>query len=227
MAQLFKFRESKRKSAKALSFSQVNYHDCQALKMERICYESLLYYGTHAMLYDNSFDVLTDSSIWELLSSYFKKSPLPSDNYERNWPILGVPYSMFRLIVTVLRLFHLDFLSIEDIAIGASVLAELIEWNGDTASNTNDNPSAAMLYVLTAKLLLEQTLQSKGGMNPRSNFDEDMHRCFQILSSMELHCYIRRHCLWPLDILSLVARDKKHMQTIHEKKARIQGGLTM
>ena len=93
MVQLLNCREAKRKTSEALSYAQISYDRCQALKLERICYETLLYY---AILHESGSNILIDSSTWKLIDNYFSTSPLPSDGHEKNWPILGMPYKVFR-----------------------------------------------------------------------------------------------------------------------------------
>jgi len=58
---------------------------------------------------------------------YFRNSPVPSEADEENWPVLGMSFDVFRLVVIASRL--VGFLSCRRrVRIAAVVLAELSSW---------------------------------------------------------------------------------------------------
>lgn len=189
--------------------------------MERICYETLLYYGTIVMLHDRQFNSLLDSSLWSLFGTYFQNSPLPSDNKEQNWPILGVPYKLFRLIIAVSRLMHLDSLSIDDLAVSKMVYNELTKWIEGESVNTNEDPSIAKLYIFAAKALLGYILRDKKDLPLEINPGEDIRLCLYIISEMESRSPLGRFHLWPLHVLRYVPTNEVDTRIIQNKLENI------
>lgn len=198
--QLFKTREAFKPVDPYLAQRPVTPENNSRLCFERMCYESLLYFGTILMLYDESFDALLGNTVWRMIDNYFYTSPLPHDDERANWPILGMPYRLCRLIVAISRFGRMGPLSGDDLANASNVLNELGQWSG--LFDAKGVPISA-LFVYTARVQLQRIL-SREAKTPdyeraiRSEFEH----CVALLREIEHNLLFSRSLVWPLCILN-------------------------
>lgn len=173
---------------------------------ERKCYESLLYHGTIMMTYDPDFDVLVSGEAWQMIDEYFQFSLLPSDEKWESWPVLGVPYKLFRLIVIISNLARRRRpLGEEDLAIAAFAITELHQWVNFLASNAS---SPGRLYILAAKVLLEDILsQQPEGISLKDSAQADINRFANEITAVAVTPLFSKYNLWPLSIIQHIATD--------------------
>lgn len=196
---------------------------------ERICYESLLYHGTIMMIYDRNFDALVGFEAWQMIDEYFGTCLLPVDEAKESWPVLGVPYNLFRIIVAVSRLSRRRPLTNDDLAVASIVSAELTCWVDLLASNPN---SPGKLYVLAAKILLEDVLsQQPEGAHLTDSVLRDIGRFMYEMTTVEVRPQVSRYNLWPLSVLEHIAKDTDDKRLVKNKIAQtiqmLDGGGVM
>ena len=196
---------------------------------ERICYESLLYHGTVMMIYDRNFDALVGFEAWQMIDEYFGTCLLPVDDAKESWPVLGVPYKLFRIIVAVSRLSRCRPLRNDDLAVASIVSAELTRWVAVLASDQN---SPGKLYVLAAKILLEDVLsQQPEGAHLMNSVLRDISRFMVEMTTVEVRPQMSRYNLWPLSILEHIAKNADDKRLIKNKIAEtiymLDGGGVM
>lgn len=196
---------------------------------ERICYESLLYHGTVMMIHDRNFDALVGFEAWQMIDEYFGTCMLPVDEAKESWPVLGVPYKLFRIIVAVSRLSRRRPLTNDDLAVATIVSAELTRWVDLLASDPN---SPGKLYVLAAKILLEDVLsQQPEGAHLTNSVLRDIGRFMVEMTTVEVRPQFSRYNLWPLSILEHIAKDADDKRLIKDKLAQtiqmLDGGGVM
>ncbi|KFY01598.1 hypothetical protein O988_02668 [Pseudogymnoascus sp. VKM F-3808] len=172
---------------------------------ERKCYESLLYHGTIMMTYDPNFDALVSNEAWQMIDGYFQTSLLPTDEKWESWPVLGVPYKLFRLIVTISNLARRSPLGEEDLAIAALAITELHQWVNVVALNPS---SPGRLYVLAAKILLEDVLSRQPeGISLKDSVQADIQCFVNEISAITVTPLFSKYNLWPLSIIQHIATD--------------------
>lgn len=203
LTKLFKCRQTSKLSAEFIT-KEIFSNGTSSTVFERICYESLLFNGTVLMLYDRDFDALIGNS--QMMDSYFQTSPLPDGPIQENWPILGMSYKLFQLIMVISRFGRRCPLNLEDLDAALAVLNELTQWS-DVVYNT-ETPSASALYVLAAKTLLQEILAKQiGSEDLRNCVDADIHRTIQLIKSTTIGPQFSRYYLWPLSVIGHVTRD--------------------
>lgn len=196
---------------------------------ERICYESLLYHGTVMMIYDRNFDALVGFEAWQMIDEYFGTCLLPVDEAKESWPVLGAPYKLFRNIVAVSKLSRCRPLAIDDLTVASIVSAELTRWVDLLASDPN---SPGKLYVLAAKILLEDILsQQPEGAHLTRSVSRDIGRFMVEMTTVEVRPQLSRYNLWPLSILEHIAKNADDKRLIKNKIAQtiqmLDGGGVM
>jgi hypothetical protein len=190
------------------------------LIFERLCYESLLYHGTNIMMiYDRDFDALVGFEAWDMIDEYFRTCLLPVDEAKESWPVLGVPYKLFRVIVAVSRLNRRKPLMDDDLAVASIVSTELTR-RVDALATDPDSPGK--LYVLAAKILLEDILsQQPDGAHLKDSVLRDMSRFMYEMTTVEVRPQVSRYNLWPLSILEHIAKDADDKKLIKSKMAQM------
>lgn len=186
---------------------------------ERICYESLLYHGTIMMIYDRTFDALVGSEAWDMIDEYFRTCLLPVDEAKESWPVLGVPYTLFRVIVAVSRLSRRKPLMDDyDLAVASIASTELTRWV-DTLATNPDSPGK--LYVLAAKILLEDVLsQQPDGAHLKDSVLRHTGRFMYEMATVEVRPQVSRYNLWPLSILERITKDADGKELIKSKMTK-------
>ena len=153
---LVKCREvAKRKPGnKTQSFGSIN--------LERICYEALLFHGVTRMLVDPTFDLLGPE--WDVVCDYFHRAEaLETD--ERHWPVLGMPFGVFKITVAASRLTRQNSLADSDVETARESLKQLLPWY-NTLPKT-DEFSTTYLYIVSAHKLLRYIIDRGSGITNR------------------------------------------------------------
>lgn len=214
MAEIFKCRQASKRSRGSLPPTKSDQESSPVLIFERICYESLLYHSTILMWFDRSLDALTSDADWELVEEYFHDSLSPETVINGRWPILGVPYELFKLITTILRLSRQTRLSEDDLVIAATVSNGLARW--EVLVDTNCEYSVAKLYVYVVRSLLQFVLSCQTEVELSLNATSaNVRRCMSMLASTTTTCYFSGYQFWPLTVLGHLATepDDKHLIT--------------
>lgn len=160
----------------AMSLVRLRFFDSRGAiqhTFDRIALESVLYQmfltaaGTWSACPPDSTHV--DAEFWSTAQLLLENSNLfPDDSPAVNSPVLGIPISLFRLVLSAKQLYHRsDRLDVEELG---NLQAEIADWealvlqNGEAdyaASQSNLShyqlyKDAAYLYILIASLLIDQ-----------------------------------------------------------------------
>lgn len=210
--QLFKAREA----SKYDHGTSAAHSDERHLAFERIHYEYLLYHSTIFMLYDPVFDTLVGNTVWTMIESYFANSPLPFDSRPENWPILGMHYKLFRLIIAISRLGRRIPLNAEDLRISSTLWEDLLQWS--TGVNIEGDASVGTLYTLAAKILLQRILFRQTGETALQQANEvDTRSCLQLVDRFEIGSHFSRSLVWPISVLYDNMAEPKDKLLVREK----------
>lgn len=210
-----------RRAAQMIDYAEAEC-DPEALHVifERQCHESLLYHGTIMMTYDPDFDALVSNEAWQMIDGYFQSSLLPTDEKLESWPVLGVPYKLFRLIVTILTLARRSPLGEEDVAIASFAITELHQWGNFLASNAS---SPGRLYVLAAKILLQDILSRQPeGISLYDSVQADIQCFINEIYAVAVTPLFNKYNLWPLSIIQHIATDMGAKRIIKDKIVETQ-----
>jgi len=189
---------------------------------ERVCYEAVLYHGATMMLFDRNFDMLDGSAEWQLLEDYFRDSPVPSEAAEENWPVLGMPFDVFRLVVIVSRLSRIALLSPAELEIAAVVLAELSKWY-EVIPATGKFTSGHS-YLVAANALLRTLLAQQPDGDP---FLDSTHQpeieTATVIATIEIGHQFNKYPLWPLTVFYRLSSDVRERKILeHAISAALQ-----
>ncbi len=181
---------------------------------ERVCYEAVLYHGATMMLFDRDFDMLDGSLEWQMLEDYFRDPPVPSDAAEENWPVLGMPFDVFRLVVIASRLSRIASLSPAELKIAAVVLRDLSSWY-ELIPPTNKFRSGYS-YIVAANALLRTLIsqQPDGDLLLDENHQPEAEVA-AVVSTIEIGHQFNKYPLWPLTVfyrLSSNPRERKILE---------------
>jgi hypothetical protein len=181
---------------------------------ERVCYEAVLYHGATMMLFDRDFDMLDGSAEWQMLEDYFRNSPVPSEAAEENWPVLGMPFDVFRLVVITSRLSRIAILSTAELEIAAVVLGELSKWY-EVIPATGKFTSGHSYLVAANALLRTLISQQPDGDLLLDEYHQPEVEMAAVVSTIEIGHQFNKYPLWPLTVfyrLSSNPRDKKILE---------------
>jgi hypothetical protein len=180
-----------------------------AYAFERICYETVLYHGVTIMLFDREFDMLDGSAGWQILEDYFQNSPVPfeaTEATEENWPVLGMPFDVFRLIVIVSRLSRIAILSTAELEIAATVLAELSRWYEIIPATTKFTSGHSYLVAANALLQTLVAYQPDGDLLLNNNHQPELEMA-AVISTIEIGHQFNKYPLWPLTVFYRLSSD--------------------
>jgi hypothetical protein len=181
---------------------------------ERVCYEAVLYHGATMMLFDRNFDMLDGTAEWQLLEDYFRDPPVPSEADEENWPVLGMPFDVFRLVIIVSRLSRVALLSVEELEIAAVVLAELSRWY-ELIPATGKFRSGHSYLVAANALLRTLLAQQPGGDLLLDGTHQPKIETAAVIATIEIGHQFNKYPLWPLTVfyrLSSEIRERKILE---------------
>jgi hypothetical protein len=178
---------------------------------ERVCYEAVLYHGATMMLFDRDFDMLDGSTEWQMLEDYFRNSPVPSDAAEENWPVLGMPFDVFRLVVIASRLSRIAILSTADLEIATVVLAELSSWYEVIPATGKFTSGHSYLVAANALLRTLVSQQPDGDLILDEHHQPEIEMA-AVVSTIEIGHQFNKYPLWPLTVFYHLSSDA------HERK---------
>lgn len=178
---------------------------------ERVCYEAVLYHGATMMLFDRDFDMLDGSAEWQMLEDYFRDSPVPSEADEENWPVLGMPFDVFRLVVIASRLSRIAILSPAELDIAAVVLAELSSWYEVIPATGKFTSGHSYLVAANALLRTLVAQQPDGDLLLDDKHPADLEVA-AVVSTIEIGHQFNKYPLWPLTVFYRLSSD------VHERK---------
>jgi len=189
---------------------------------ERVCYEAVLYHGATMMLFDRDFDMLDGSAEWQLLEDYFHDSPVPSGAAEENWPVLGMPFDVFRLVVMVSRLSRIALLSPAELEIAAVVLAELSKWY--EVIPTTGKFTSGHSYLVAANALLRTLLaQQPEGDHFLDGTHQPKIETAAVIATIEIGHHFNKYPLWPLTVFYRLSSDVRERKILeHAISAALQ-----
>jgi len=255
IAELFKSRQAGKRIGSLHPVNEISEENPGPLIFERICYESLIYHGSIMMLYDRDSDMLADNLAWKTFDDYFRTSPLPCDAEGANWPILGIPYNLFRLIVGISILSRRSPLNDQDLHTAAAMGDELAKWaertlnpmetsfsssphffeNNDDESNHHKNTNniretstgfVGILYILVAKILLSKIVSRQlQGTHPLESVQNDVRHCMSIVRTTDISCQFSRYHLWPLSVLNHITVKTADKRTVRDKMEEIMQNM--
>lgn len=190
---------------------------------ERVCYEAVLYHGATMTLFDRNFDMLDGTTEWQLLEDYFRDPPVPSEADEENWPVLGMPFDVFRLVIIVSRLSRVAILSVEELEIAAVVLVELSKWY-EIIPATVGKFTSGYSYLVAANALLRTLLaqQPDGDLLLDGTHQPEIEMT-AVIATIEIGHQFNKYPLWPLTVfyrLSTDVRERKILE--HAISAALQ-----
>lgn len=220
ITQLFRTRERAKRQRRFGDLNEIATQDFSSLVFERLRYESLVFHGTVLTLYEKRFDLLTGIDTWDLLDEYFRETPLPTGEDRENWPVLGVPYRLFRLVVKSSRLSSRLPLSEQDLEMAKKMHAVLSRWK--LVANLSSQSSVGTLYVLVAKALLQSVLsryiQNSQQTDPLA---EDVHTSVVFLAKVEIELSYNKYLLWPLSTLKAIGVKEVDKEVVEQKFSEI------
>lgn len=169
---------------------------------ERVCYEAVLYHGATMMLFDRDFDMLDGSLEWQMLEDYFRDPPVPSDAAEENWPVLGMPFDVFRLVVVASRLSRIVSLSPAELEMAADALRDIVAANALLRTLVSQQPDG--------DLLLDENHQPKAEVAA-------------VVSTIEIGQQFNKYPLWPLAVFYRLSSDEREKKILeHAISAALQ-----
>jgi hypothetical protein len=181
---------------------------------ERVCYEAVLYHGASMMLFNREFDMLDGSAEWQMLEDYFRDPPVPSGANEENWPVLGIPFDVFRLVVIASRLRRIAILTTAELEIAAAVLAELSRWYEVIPATGKFTSGHSYLVAANALLRTLVAQQPDGGLLLDDKHPADLEVA-AVVSTIEIGHQFNKYPLWPLTVfyrLSSAPRERKILE---------------
>lgn len=175
---------------------------------ERVCYEAVLHHGATMMLFDRDFDMLDGTAEWQMLEDYFHDSPVPFDHPVENWPVLGMPFDVFRLVIVVSRLSRSIIFSSEQLEIAVVVLAELARWY--EVIPATGKFSSGHSYLVAANALLRTLIaqQPNGDLLLDDAHQPDVETA-AVVSTIEIGHQFNKYPLWPLTVLYRLSTDSR------------------
>jgi hypothetical protein len=256
IAEIFRVRREKRLQKK-VTWTDASIYESETLSTskteaisiwERTCAESFLYHTLTMTLFDRHFDPQMIPRTREMFDDYFLTCPLPTAPEASNWPILGMPYALWRLIADVSTLAkRLPLVDPLDINLAEHQIQQLGDWEQRLGIDAVGSPqfdnfiveanppsAAAGLYIFVAKILALRLLQS----HPPSaalDFSDDsslsnpsqlyIRRSLALVKSLDLAgVTFNRFYLWPLTILGCAAEGDEDVRVVREKLLEIRSG---
>jgi hypothetical protein len=189
---------------------------------ERVCYEAVLHHGATMMLFDRTFNMLDGTAEWQLLEDYFRDPPVPSGPDVENWPVLRMPFDVFRLVITVSRLSRAAILSIEEREMATVVLAELSKWYKPFPASGKFTTGHA--YLVAANALLRNILaqQPNGDLLPDGNHPPETEMP-AVIGTIEIGQQFNKYPLWPLTVFYRLSSDMRERKILeHAISAALQ-----
>ncbi|CZR53906.1 uncharacterized protein PAC_03788 [Phialocephala subalpina] len=169
----------------------------ESLIQERICYEAALCHAITLMLFDRDFDMI-DQPWWFVVDEYFQSTLLSTAFSEKCWPILGMPYELFRLALLAHSLNRRCALSSKDKDTAVDALVELEMWNGHIPHIGKF--AAGYTWLIATTALLRHVL-SRGGNDMPETPKEPKVDIQDVVTNLDAGGYFVRFPLWPLAVL--------------------------
>ena len=202
---------------------------------ERICLESCLYHSTIIMLQGTSLPESDISDLYAAFRDHLSSSTLPVNENCRNWPIIGMPYSVFSLVTNTAQLANrVPYQDQVDYQKGLCIYDEVLKWENNNAlqnsgagSSVNDfkhqhtiAQRSALLYAKTTRLLLLRVL--RGAFAQSLNVDlcatSIFRQSMDIISSLDIpRSQFSSFFIWPLIVLMQCAQTETDMNVLQIK----------
>lgn len=149
------------------------------------------------MLFDRDVDMI-DQPWWFVVDEYFQSTLLSTAFSEKCWPILGMPYELFRLALLAHSLNRRCSLSSKDKDTAVDALVELEMWNGHIP---HIGKFAAGYTWLIATTALLRHILSRGGNDMPETPKEPKVDIQEVVTNLDAGGYFVRFPLWPLAVL--------------------------
>ncbi|KUJ08534.1 uncharacterized protein LY89DRAFT_332794 [Mollisia scopiformis] len=194
----------------------------ESLVHERISYEALLFHGITLMLFNREFYML-NQPWWHTIDEYFRSAPLSIALDEASWPILGMPFSLFRLAVLAHELNRQCPLSKEGKQLAISSLLQLNFFHKYIPSTGYF--SAGYTYLAATTALLRNMISRSGNdiEVPEEAHEAPKTDISKIEANINAKKFFIRYPLWPLAVLyrvSEVEAEKKTLERLIEDALR-------
>lgn len=172
------------------------------------------------MWFDDSLDALADEQTWVMMDRYFRDS-LPPEEFEgASWPILGVPHTLFKLIMDITKLYRQPTLGESDLMLAAALSSELASWR--EFADTKQEYSVATLYVHVTDVLLQQVLSRQpNSATLLETLPKKIGQCIEVLTLTEIGPHFSSYQLWPISVLGYIATEHDQRQLVARKLAAI------
>lgn len=171
------------------------------------------------MWFDHCFEALSEEC-WGIADRYFCGSCSPRVSADADWPILGVPHTLFKLIMDVSSLSRQDSLSKADLCSAAALREELATWR--SSADSADERFVGTLYIHVAEVLLHHVLRNEPyEASPRKTLDSKIQQCIDVLALTEIGPHFSSYLLWPLNVLADVATEHDARQFVLMKLAAV------
>jgi hypothetical protein len=248
IAEIFRVRREKRLAIQRNwsdvsldpSLTSLSPQDYAVSVFERTSVESFLYHSLVMTLFDRHLDTGMFLRTRDIFDDYFLTCPLPTAYATSNWPILGMPYALFRLIVDVATLAkRLPLVNPADLMLAAQQVEELGLWEQRLGIDVAGSPQfdefigearptsvAAGLYLFVAKILALRLLHS------HTLYDEItvpeitqlyIRRSISLIKSLDLAgVSFSRFYIWPLTILGCATEEDEDVRIVREKLFEIR-----
>lgn len=211
LAEIFKCREAKRRASDSQARNMPG--RSPVTQFERLCYESLVYHSTVIMWFDKSSNILADDDIWDMLHGYFHRFLPPAAPADGRWPILGVPYSLFKLITIVSRLSRPAVLREDELDLAKTMSQDLASWK--KLIDDRSEYSVAKLYVYAADALIQHLISKQTEPSSVSNplsTTSSISQCIDIILSTNIGYQFSSYHLWPVFVLGSLVTDEDQKQ---------------
>lgn len=205
---LLRCRKSARNPSRALYKPSI-----ESLVHERMAYEALLFHGVNLMLFNRSFSMF-DQPWWDSMEEYFHSAPLPTTFDEESWPILGMPFDVFRLAIAAHSLSRRYPLSNDDSELAMHSISQLDFFRRQIPCLGSF--SAGYTYLVATTALLRYILiHSKNEVQlPKEVYELPATDISKIKANIEAGRFFAHFPLWPLAGLYGVSENDVETETL-------------
>ncbi|GIJ92669.1 hypothetical protein Asppvi_001947 [Aspergillus pseudoviridinutans] len=188
-----------------------------ARMFERICVESFLYHSALMMLFDPTFDALSNPDRRMYLDRYFTVPDEPGEDPSTQ-PILCTSYQFFLLIADVTRLARAAGLFCHsDMFTWQRLQDELLQWE----RNPQAQSEGCMLYILAMRILLIRIDTSAPSEEVEGRISFLLRQGLGLVQSIDADQFLIGDLLWPLAVLGSVAVTADEIRILNDKIASL------
>jgi hypothetical protein len=215
------FRERARKKLHATSRGRCppSVQTWSTLIFDRIFAESFLYNSMVVSIQDKSLSPLQDPTLRGVFDAYFEHCKISVSPEPENWPVLGMPYPLVRLLSDVVA--SLDdsptTFGIQKPSSLEDILIQLDMWKCD--ARMYNYGLHIIVYISAAKLLAYCRLSAS---SPKSKhysvlIEQELEDCMGMLARIDFTESFTRYFNWPLAVIDKVVRDPRASHFVQQK----------